>query len=218
MAMVMINEQHLIDIGNAIRDINEEAETYKPREMADAIRFLAAEGGGNVVASYPKITSVMSYTAEDFTYVDPSYNIEVSYNMGTVSRYTLDTSIYDKAVKLRFKVNFIKSALQTESYSGAYIVAKFNSTVNESKISSNTIVDKGIPFPMLEPESYKVILGYTSMTPGQYTCTLDIPASANRVDIETYIHDLTVNPDNGEMSFGEGRSDGRIDLSDFTIV
>lgn len=46
MANVMINEQHLVDIANAIREKNGGTLQYKPRKMAQAILELDASGGG----------------------------------------------------------------------------------------------------------------------------------------------------------------------------
>lgn len=43
MAEVVINEQHLVDIADKIRSLNGSTETYKPGEMATAIRELKNE-------------------------------------------------------------------------------------------------------------------------------------------------------------------------------
>lgn len=46
MANVIINDSHLTAIGEAIREKNGTEDTYKPREMAEAI--LAISGGGDL--------------------------------------------------------------------------------------------------------------------------------------------------------------------------
>jgi hypothetical protein len=46
MANVIINDSNLTAIGNAIREKNGTSDTYKPREMADAILAITTGGGG----------------------------------------------------------------------------------------------------------------------------------------------------------------------------
>lgn len=47
MANVVINDEHLISIADAIREKNGTEETYKPSEMATAISAIETGGGGN---------------------------------------------------------------------------------------------------------------------------------------------------------------------------
>ena len=47
MANVIINDSNLIAIGNAIREKNGTEDTYKPREMAEAILAITGGGGGS---------------------------------------------------------------------------------------------------------------------------------------------------------------------------
>ena len=46
MANVIINDSNLVAIGNAIREKNGTEDTYKPREMAEAILAITTGGGG----------------------------------------------------------------------------------------------------------------------------------------------------------------------------
>ena len=48
MANVIINDSNLVAIGNAIREKNGTEDTYKPREMAEAILAITTGGGGDL--------------------------------------------------------------------------------------------------------------------------------------------------------------------------
>lgn len=52
MARVLTDDKHYIDIASAIREKNGTSDTYKPRQMADAIRAIKSGGGGGSGAAY----------------------------------------------------------------------------------------------------------------------------------------------------------------------
>lgn len=67
MANVVINDEHLTSIADAIRGKNGETTTYKPAEMADAISAITGAGGNwdysqlhSVVISGSNLTSYLS--------------------------------------------------------------------------------------------------------------------------------------------------------------
>lgn len=70
MASVIVNDEHLIDIANAIREKNGEDITYKISEMANAIRNLSG-GGSEEVITYLDVfideTDNTSYMYQDNT-------------------------------------------------------------------------------------------------------------------------------------------------------
>ena len=47
MAKVLINDEYLTDIANAIREKNSQTTEYKPKEMASAISNIPSGGGGD---------------------------------------------------------------------------------------------------------------------------------------------------------------------------
>ena len=59
MANVIINDTHLTNIANAIRDKNGSSDTYKPSEMANAIESIET-GGGEAVLQEKKIAPTTS--------------------------------------------------------------------------------------------------------------------------------------------------------------
>lgn len=62
MANVLVNENSLTAIGNAIREKNGETTTYKPAEMAPAITALPSGGGGSGKHSHTVATYKFAFT------------------------------------------------------------------------------------------------------------------------------------------------------------
>lgn len=62
MANVLVNENSLTAIGNAIRSKNGETTTYKPAEMAPAIQAIPTGGGGSGKYSHTVATYKFAFT------------------------------------------------------------------------------------------------------------------------------------------------------------
>lgn len=68
MANVLVNENSLTAIGNAIRSKNGSSTTYKPAEMAPAITALPSGGGGSGKYSHTVATYKFAFTGNSDTW------------------------------------------------------------------------------------------------------------------------------------------------------
>lgn len=66
MANVIINDEHLTNIADAIREKNGTANTYAPNEMAAAITSLTSGGGELAYATLTHTTGSTNYTYRTF--------------------------------------------------------------------------------------------------------------------------------------------------------
>lgn len=76
MPNVLVNDDSLKAIGNAIRSKNGETTTYKPAEMANAINNLVMNTGTNIRFGHTQPTSTMSaykFSLENYDKTQPVY-------------------------------------------------------------------------------------------------------------------------------------------------
>lgn len=224
MAIMIIDDKHLEDIADAIRGKNGTTDTYKPREMADAITALSSGGGtsGDAVANYPKITNVLHYTANDFEYYGPNSS-RVHFKVGSLTRYMIDTSIYDYDVVLTLKYKYFPPLTYTpgEVPDGAIINYWLDPVFTETVVNENTIIDGwGVPCPTIAGYTklgYIADLMLSSDGALTETATITIPANVNTVCIQSMISEAANNPSTGKMSLSGEYGNGRLDLYDFMI-
>jgi hypothetical protein len=224
MAIMIIDDKHLEDIAEAIREKTGGTDTYKPREMADAIASITTGTGGggmseDVVASYPKIVNVMCWSADDFEAYAGNGKAEVAF--GTVMRYVIDTSIYENDVTLTFKYQYISPIGDDGDYineDGARVLYRFNPIFTDGVINENSIISYGLPFPSVSSQASYGILMETMKDTVVRTATLSIPANINTVAIESFLHRYQTSAADGKTYVpAGGRGAGRIDLYDFAI-
>lgn len=79
MARVFVNDTTLMDIADAIREKNGSEDTYKPSQMADAVRGIQSGGGVNLFDYTTSLQSTFSHTIFDFE------NLELEFGRKGVS-------------------------------------------------------------------------------------------------------------------------------------
>lgn len=223
MAIMIIDDKHFEDIADAIRGKNGSTDTYKPREMAEAITAISSGGGtsGDAVANYPKITNVLHYTADKFEYY--MNGSRVNFGVGSLTRYMIDTSIYDYDVVLTFKYKYFPPLTYTpgEVPDGARINYWLDPVFTETVVNENTIIDGwGVPCPTIAGYTklgYITDLMLSSGGALTETATITIPANVNTVCIQSIISEAGNNPDTGAMTLSGEQGSGRLDLYDFMI-
>ena len=109
MANVIINDQNLTNIANAIRGKNGTTTTYKPSEMAAAISAIETGGGsgGDLPENALNITGDCSYR---FVYNGWNWFIDTYGNQVTTSNITDGDSMFkdsDNLTNIPFELNFI---------------------------------------------------------------------------------------------------------------
>lgn len=109
MAKVLVNENSLTNIANAIRGKNGSTDTYKPSEMAAAITAISGGGGsgGNLPEEALNITGDCSYR---FAYNGWNWFIDTYGNQITTSNITNGDSMFrdsDNLTNIPFELNFI---------------------------------------------------------------------------------------------------------------
>ena len=110
MALAYINDEHLSDIADAIREKNGSNTLYYPSEMAGAILAIVGGGGANGPFIYSRGTYFGSSTNTDIT----SLNITIDANIGSkvilIIMHTYNISLSDNTFSL------VKT-IQVENYS-----------------------------------------------------------------------------------------------------
>ena len=117
MANVLINDQHLTDIADAIRLKKSSKETFKPKEMADAIKTISTASGDYIFDDLISKTYTGEFYCETAEKIPASYMISQPITMATgLKATTIDRSAFYNCLNL-VSANFPK--VKT-IYSGAF--------------------------------------------------------------------------------------------------
>lgn len=194
MAIMIIDDKHLTDIANAIRDKSESTTTYKPREMAAAISSLFLADAATPVFD------VYTYSSGEVMYngVIGSENLNATGPTNEV-RYIIDTSKYNTDVTLTFTFDFTLGVNSSDNhYDRVGAIYWTKDPTFQTIYADSTKLTNGAPYEKITNLKRTWIQSniYDNVTAN--TKSITIPASANSIAICFCMYDM---PEWGETGY-----------------